>query len=61
MNEQVYTLLDELKKYRDTDKRHQDENYFTEILKWYLNNVDYFRCYSVDKDVNLDRSKLNHL
>ena len=43
MNEQVYTLLDELKKYRDTDKRHQDENYFTEILKWYLNNVDYFK------------------
>ena len=43
MNEQVYTLLDELKKYRDTEKKHQDENYFTEILKWYLNNVDYFR------------------
>jgi len=43
MSEQVYTLIEELKKYRDTDKRHQDENYFTEILKWYLNNVSYFK------------------
>lgn len=43
MSEQVYTLIEELKKYRDTNKRHQDENYFTEILKWYLNNVSYFK------------------
>lgn len=43
MREQVYNLFEELKKYRDSDKRHQDENYFTEILRWYLNNVDYFR------------------
>lgn len=43
MIEQSYTLLDELKKYRDSDKKHQDENYFTEILSWYLNNVDYVK------------------
>ena len=26
-----------------------------------LRKIDKSRCYSVDKDVNLDRSKLNHL
>jgi hypothetical protein len=45
MIKQDYSLLSDIRKYRDTDKKTQEENYFTDILKWYLNNVDFINEY----------------
>mgnify|MGYP003607953723 CR=1 FL=1 len=48
MRKQEYSLLSDIRKYRDTDKKTNEENFFTEILNWYLNQVDYFHSYFLE-------------
>lgn len=43
MKKQEYSLLSDIRKYRDTDKKTNEENFFTEILNWYLNQVDFVK------------------